>query len=101
MIKGRNLNELKKAVEDIHNELQGGKLSGSVQRNMDEEVTQDVEKLMKTIEEVAPVVEQAVQAPVVQIPQVNVAPLEVGEELDSKGHSWDSRIHTSKKTKKE
>jgi len=77
IVKGRTLEELKKAVCDINQELESGSLGGSVQKDLTVVAAQHVDK-GKAVVEVAPT-------------------QEVSEDLDSEGIPWDKRIHASSK----
>jgi len=76
-VKGRDLNELKKAVSDIHQELQQGVVGGKVVKDLDVSLKEEMVK---------PAVE--VNVPATQAPVGDV-------EVDSEGLPWDKRIHAS------
>lgn len=96
-VKGRTLLELKDAVNDINNELQGGTVVSGIEKNL------EVDKIVDVIKEVAlPVVESTPLAEVLA-PAVAIAPVPVaahaGVELDVEGIPWDKRIHAASKGK--
>lgn len=81
-VKGRNLVELTKAVGDIYNELSNGKFSGTVVKNMTEEVVNELPTSAVVVEEV----------------KVDVAPFTEEVKVDAAGVEWDARIHSSSKS---
>ena len=105
-IKGRNLDELKKAVADINDELQFNHLAGKVERDMTVAQTQEVlqaptvDDMVEAKEEITqPVPTPVVTPPVVEQPVAPVVPISSDVELDADGLPWDKRIHAATKTK--
>lgn len=115
IIKGRNLEELKKAVANIHFELQMEKVVKGTQHNMEQvlepphiqqsgRVELPVNPVLvnemvdtKTGEIVEENIQAAQSAPVYTPALEPATPSNL--ELDVEGMPWDGRIHTSKKTK--
>lgn len=88
-IKGRSIQELKQAANDLNEELQTGIISSAkVEKNL-EEVKQP---------EAPAQPEQVVEAPTPAAPQAPVQ--QVNDDVDSHGIPWDSRIHASTKKQK-
>lgn len=85
--KGRTLEELKKSVSDIHQELQTGVVVNGMVKNLD---TSLKEELIKSTPEVTPVAE-----PVIAQPAQALSAPSVGVEKDGEGLPWDKRIHSS------
>ncbi len=93
-IKGRNLEELKKAVADIHNELTGGTiLNSDANIQIHKDMGKPVVETVATDSEVIPPVETP--APVTPTNTV----IDLAAELDNEGLPWDKRINSSGKTK--
>jgi len=91
-VKGRTLEELKKAVSDINNELTSGVIGKSA------EVVKDLEQApvdTSLKEELIEASEPAMSKPVVATP----TPINNDVELDAEGLPWDKRIHASSKAK--
>lgn len=116
-IKGRNLEELKKAVSDIHNELCSGTICNEMIKDMNNsvEIVDDIpitngpsEEVYKIDPHTHDVAEHIIKPPVVLAMDNTIVPENVvyqnigptsGVELDGVGHPWDARIHTVRKTK--
>ena len=117
-IKGKNLEEFKKAVTDFYNELcVNNKFSGHVEKDMS--VKEEIDEALKqetptelpineTMVEEVPVEDTRVLEPVVNMfpekdkietPAALETPTNPNAELDIEGLPWDARIHTIKKTK--
>ena len=110
-IKGRNLEELKKAVSDIHNELCSGTICNEMIKDMNNsvEIVDDIpftngpsEEVYKIDPHTHDAVEHMIKPPVVLAMDNTIVPENVvyqGGDLDVDGIPWDLRIHTVKKTK--
>ena len=107
-IKGRNLEELKSAVADIHNELSGGK---TVVVGIDKDMSvEEVDTTLKEAMTEASTTDTPTTITPYQTPMEGTTPVEPapivdtpivgsGEGVDAEGLPWDARIHTAKKTK--
>ena len=104
-VKGRTLEELKDAVNDINNELSSGVTPvNNTVRNL-EHVAVPTMELAEDEEEVASPYTEA--APVAEVPAVIASPVAVAAAMevantsgvDAEGLPWDKRIHASSKGK--
>ena len=90
IVKGNNLKEFKKAIEDCYKEVVEGILVNGPKVNIEKDLAEHIEEVFEeavTIEESEPeVVEE-------ETPEVDM------NDLDSEGVPWDARIHSSGKTK--
>ena len=92
-IKGRNLDELKKAVSDINEELGNGvKVVKGMERNIQEIITEAEDSVLTQ-----PLTETMIEAPAGD-PTILPMQGKVDMELDSNNLPWDKRIHAATKT---
>lgn len=92
-VKGRNIEELKKAVSDVNNELNQGIISSSFSTKVERNLALAAESDDEMEDVTSPFVASPVET--VKLSKSTV----VDNELDSEGIPWDSRIHSSSKKK--
>lgn len=105
IVKGNTLVELKKAVKDVYEELNGGVLEKAPKIKISKDMSVQVEETEEVYHDITPsnVIEMSDPRANFEEAVNNVAKdmnqVDVTGDLDSEGRPWDSRIHSSSKEK--
>ncbi len=95
IVKGNTLKELKKAVQDVFEELNGGVLEKGPKVKISKDMSVEVEEVF---DDIAPTNVIEMSDPRAEAPVAVSAPVDMSE-LDAEGVPWNAAIHSSGKTK--